>query len=176
MSFTKAKLPNFLLTDLYKNVLINSTKKEETAIVEDKKKLPIRNSLEFLGENNKSIVIIVEDNEAVFIGDEKLQLLTNLLQACNLSLADVAIINIANKKLNYASIKEAVPFENLLMMGISIKPFELPLIFSKNKVQQFNNTNLLITENLSKLIGDTAEVKTEKRALWNALKIMFNIK
>lgn len=176
MSFTKAKLPNFLLTDLYKNVLINSTKKEETTIVEDEKKQPIRNSLEFLGENNKSIVIIVEDNEAVFIGDEKLQLLTNLLQACNLSLADVAIINIANKKLNYASIKEAVPFENLLMMGISIKPFELPLIFSKNKVQQFNNTNLLITENLSKLIGDTAEVKTEKRALWNALKIMFNIK
>ena len=176
MSFTKAKLPNFLLTDLYKNVLINSTKKAETTIVEGEKKQPIRNSLEFLGENNKSIVIIVEDNEAVFIGDEKLQLLTNLLQACNLSLADVAIINIANKKLNYASIKEAVPFENLLMMGISIKPFELPLIFSKNKVQQFNNTNLLITENLSKLIGDTAEVKTEKRALWNALKIMFNIK
>ncbi len=169
MSFKEAKLPKFLIIDIYKNALINTV--NTTA-----QKEQIRNSLEFLGENKKNIVIVLEDNEAVFIADDKLQLLTNLLQACNLSLADVAIINIANKNLNYSTIKNSIPFEFLLMMGINIKQFELPLIFSKNKVQQFNNSNLLITENLSDLLGNSTEVKTEKKALWNALKIMFNIK
>ena len=175
MSFNETKLPNFLISDLYKNVLISSTKMSmPTKKAENKPET--KNLVEYLGENKKNIVIIVEDKEVVFITDEKLQLLTNLLQACNLSLADVAIINIANKNLNYSTIKTELQFNNLLMMGINIKQFELPLIFSKNKVQQFNNSNLLITENLSDLLGNSTEVKTEKKALWNALKIMFNIK
>ncbi len=174
MSFTEAKLPNFLISDIYKNALINSV--NTTRKITTTPKEQIRNSLEFLGENKKNIVIIVEDKEAVFIADDKLQLLTNLLQACNLSLADVAIINIANKNLNYTILKNSIPFEFLLMMGINIKLFDLPIVFSKNKVQQFNNAHLLITENLKDLLDTTAEVKTEKKALWNALKMMFNIK
>ncbi len=175
MSFNETKLPNFLISDLYKNVLISSTKMPMPT-KKAQNKPETKNLVEYLGENKKNIVIIVEDKEVVFITDEKLQLLTNLLQACNLSLADVAIINIANKNLNYSTIKKELQFNNLLMMGINIKQFELPLIFSKNKVQQFNNSNLLITENLSDLLGNSTEVKTEKKALWNALKIMFNIK
>lgn len=175
MSFKECKLPHFLLIDFYKNVLINKQYNELPRINSTKNE-QIKKSLEFLGENKKNIVIVVEDNESVFISDEKLQFLTTLLQACKLSLADVAIINIANKNLNYSAIKNQIPFEFLLMMGINIKPFELPLVFSKNKVQQFNNAHLLITENLNDLLGDSAEIKTEKRALWNALKMMFNIK
>jgi hypothetical protein len=175
MSFKEAKIPNFLVVDFYKNVLITNTNTELTQINSTKKEV-IRKSLEFLGENKKNIVIVVEDNEAVFITDEKLQLLTTLLQACNLSIADVAIINIANKNLNYTILKKNLNFEFLLMMGIDSNKFNLPLAFSKNKVQQFNNTQLLITENLKNLMGNSIEVKTEKRALWNALKIMFNIK
>ncbi len=175
MSFKSAKLSDFLIVDLYKNALINNISSELTKNTSPNKE-QIINKLEFLGENKKNIVIVVEDKEAVFISDEKLQLLTNLLQACNLSLADVAIINIANKNLNYTTLKNGIPFEFLLMMGINFKQFELPLVFSKNKVQQFNNAHLLITENLDDLLRDTAEIKTQKRALWNALKMMFNIK
>ncbi len=175
MSFKVAKLPDFLIVDFYKNVLINNFNSELTKITPLNKEQNLK-KIEFLGENKKNIVIVLEDKESVFISDEKLQLLTNLLQACNLSLADVAIINIANKNLNYSTIKNSIPFEFLLMMGINFKQFELPLAFSKNKVQQFNNAHLLITENLNDLLGDTVEIKTEKRALWNALKMMFNIK
>ena len=174
MSFSTAKLPTFLITDLYKKVLISSTNKTLPTL-EKVEKNEIRNLLEFLGENKKGIAIVVNNPNAVYITDEQLQLLTNLLQACSLSLADVAIINIANKKINFTILKSTLKFDYLLMMGIDIEAFELPLIFSKNKVQHFDKISLLITENLSILMGKTNEVKNEKRALWNALKIMFNI-
>ncbi|MBS4042692.1 MAG: hypothetical protein KGZ59_02625 [Chitinophagaceae bacterium] len=175
MSFSTTKLPTFLITDLFKKVLISSTNNNLPA-PENMEFEEIRKPLEFLGENKKGIAIVINDANAVYITDDKLQLLTNLLLACNLSIADVAIINIANKNINFTTLKTSLNIEYLLMMGIDIQAFELPLIFSKNKVQHFDKISLLITENLSVLIGNSNEVKNEKRALWNALKLMFNIK
>ena len=174
MSFAEVKLHQKQIVDLYKNVLIqtetlmNSVEK----VVENSE---IKKSLEFLGEHKKHVTIIIQDPNAVHISDDKLDFLTNLLTACKLSLADVAIINLANKNIQYRLIKDSLQTEYLILMGIDIKQFQLPIIFPKNKIQQFDNCNMLIAEDIGLLMGVSSNVKTEKKALWSALKQMFNL-
>ena len=54
-------------------------------------------SWKWLGENKKNILsLLVRHKDAVHIPDNELQFLTGMLSACQLSLADVAIVNLEN--------------------------------------------------------------------------------
>ena len=176
MSFDNIRLPNFLIADLYKNVLIvdeSNTKNIIEEIQQPKEKKT--DSINFLGNNNKQVVIIINEEDAVIIGDEKLQLLTNLLTACKLSLADVAIVNTFNKQMVYNQIKNDLQPKFLLLMGIDAKAFKLPIIFPEYKIQQYDNCPILIATDLNNLLGTSTEVKVEKSKLWLCLKQMFAI-
>ncbi len=171
MAFDDTILPNFVIADLYKNSLIEPSLNEFVISEKNDNKSGIR----FLGENKKNIAIIVQDDEAVFIGEEKLQLLSNLLTACKLNLADVAIVNIGNKNTSYKQIKEEIEPQFLLLMGINSKAFQLPLIFPEYKIQQYDNCKMLIATDLNNLLGNSNDVKMEKSKLWLCLKQLFAI-
>jgi hypothetical protein len=173
MTFTDTKLPLFLIADLYKNVLIESNEVVTPKVAEA---LPIKeNSISFLGENKKRISIIINDAEAVFIGDEKLQLLTNLLIACKLTIADVAIVNTHNKSVHYTKIKQELHPSFLLLMGIDARTFQLPIIFPEYKIQSYDTCQILIADDLKNMLGTSTDVKLAKSKLWLCLKQMFLI-
>ena len=170
MAFDEIILPNFMIADLYKSSLIEPL--NELVISEQKDdKIGIR----FLGENKKKITIIVQDDDAVFIGEEKLQLLSNLLTACKLNLGDVAIVNIGNENILYKQIKQELQPQFLLLMGVNTKAFQLPLVFPEYKIQQYDNCKMLIATDLNNLLGNSNEVKMEKSKLWLCLKQLFAI-
>ena len=174
MSFEGVVLPNFLIADLYKGILVeDEIKINIKKVAETKEDKHI--SVSFLGSNNKQVVIVINDNDAAIIGDEKLQLLTNLLTACKLSLADVAIVNAYNKQLIYSQIKIDLQPKFLILMGIDAKVFKLPIIFPEYKIQQYDNCPILLTSDLNNLLGTTTEVKVEKSKLWLSLKLLFSI-
>ena len=174
MSFEGVVLPNFLIADLYKGILVEDEIKINTKkVAETKEDKHI--SVSFLGSNNKQVVIVINDNDAAIIGDEKLQLLTNLLTACKLSLADVAIVNVNNKQIVYNQIKTALQPKFLILMGIDAKAFKLPIIFPEYKIQHYDNCPILLTSDLNNLLGTTTEVKVEKSKLWLSLKLLFSI-
>ncbi len=173
MSFKETILPSFLIADLYKNVLIEDVEKKRAEVVEPS--VVEESSINFLGNNNKNVVIMVSDDTAVHIADEKLHLLTNLLTACKLGLADVAIVNVSNKNIVYKQIKQQFLPKNLLLMGVDAKLFQLPMIFPEYRIQHYDNCQMLIATDLTNLLGDSNEVKVEKSKLWVCLKQMFSI-
>lgn len=172
MSFSELKLTPQLLVNLYKNVLISTSLSDSS---NDNNKIGNENKITFLGDNKSKVSIIVNDESAAFIAEEKLQFLINLLSACKLNIADVAIINISNKEIDYHIIKDQLTPSYIILMGVDVKKFKLPIIFSKNKVQQFDNCNMLITSDFNELMGSSDTIKTEKRNLWNALKNLFSL-
>ncbi|MFY7965135.1 MAG: hypothetical protein ACOVO1_09585 [Chitinophagaceae bacterium] len=186
MVFEDIRLPDFVIADLYKNTLIEGEKSAKSPTISNAnttaKSADTESNdnaetlqIKFLGENKKKVVIVVCDEDAVYINDDKLQLLTNLLNACKLTIADVAIINVQNQNVVYKQIKQDFTPSYLLLMGNVIKKISLPFIFPEYKVQQYDNCDMLIAPDLQKLLGQTDDVKTEKRRLWESLKLIFKL-
>lgn len=159
MSLNHLNLNSTMLADLYSDVLveINATGVPEPA------------SKTYLGSNEKNILIIVNTADAVFLEDEELTFLTNILSACHLSLADVAIINWLNKET--ASIASELNSKNVLLFGISPLQFGLPINFPYFQIQNFDKTDYLTAPALS-VISNDVQIKKE---LWSSLKKMFRI-
>jgi len=173
MAFEDVILPDFVIADLYRNTLIASL--NETAVKTQHNKEIQAEKIKFLGDNKKNITVVVNDDKAVFIEENKLQLLTNLLSACKLNNADVAIVNLSNTNYKYKQIKAALQPAHLLLFGVNTKTFELPLVFEAYKLKNYDNCQILIAADLNYLIGATNEVKMEKSKLWLCLKQMFAV-
>src|SRR5437763_825201 len=67
----------------YSTGLTNTTKKSVKA----------RPLLKYLGNNKRNILIIVNNDSVPFLEESEVAFLTNILSACRLSMADVAILN-----------------------------------------------------------------------------------
>jgi hypothetical protein len=106
------------------------------------------------------------------LSDEELPFLTNILSACKLSLADVAIVNIHS--LEEKEIEKTIePLEpkTVLLFGITPLTIDLPINFPQFQLQQFNKRTYLYSPGLQELAND----KTLKLQLWNCLKNLFGL-
>ena len=129
----------------------------------------------FLGENKKHVVIAVKDEEAVFLQDESLQFLSNILGACQLNLADVAIINYSKQTISYTEITEKLAPAFLLLFEVSAKEIQLPFTVPHYQIQKYDNCHFLLAPSLFMMQGDSKEAKLEKSKLWLSLKKMFSV-
>ena len=136
MSLDTVKLTPFLLQELFKNSLVEFDAKE---LKEKENESPI-SSFHILGNNRKNVVIIVENNETLYLPDNQLNFLLGILSACKLSMDDVAIINIAkNKRVTYKSIELELKAEKIILFGVAPAQINLPLEFPLYQIQQYNN-------------------------------------
>lgn len=126
----------------------------------------------FLGNNEKNILIVMNHTDAVFMPDEELELLKNILGACKLSLGDVAIVNLNNQ--NTAGWKELTGYlKSKIVFLFDIEPsrWGLPLSFPAYQLQPFNGCTYLYAPSLQLIATD----KVEKSKLWVCLKRLFNL-
>lgn len=170
MSFKEIILPAFIIGDLYCNVLIENI---DDNVIVTTNSMATKAQVKFLGDNQKNIVFVVNENDAVFVNDEKLQIITKMLDALHLSLADVAIVNTHNSESNYNTIQQQLEPLMLILLGINVKQFELPIIFPEYRVQQYTSTKILIAKALQFYLGTTENDRKEKLSLWNSMKLMF---
>lgn len=165
-SFKNIHLPDFVLAEMYKNNIV-STKTEAQ---------PKSTPIGFLGDNKKNIAILLQDDDAVFINDERLNFLSNILQACHLTLADVAIINIKNQPdIHYQNIVEQLQPKFILLFDININAIGFSNNLQLYQLQKINDYTIMSAAPLDKMLSKTQEAKIEKSKLWMSLKIMFNI-
>jgi hypothetical protein len=159
MGLNNLNLNSPMLASLYSDVLveINATGVPETG------------SNNYLGSNEKNILIVVNTADAVYMDDADLTFLTNILSACNLSLADVAILNWHNKETVSAVPK--LKSKHVILFGISPLQFDLPINFPHFQIQNFDKTDYLTAPALS-IISNDVVIKKE---LWTSLKKMFSI-
>jgi hypothetical protein len=166
MGLDNIQLPPIVLQDLYKHSLI-----ELKSDAEPKEKVPAK-QFYTLGNNRRNILVLVECKETLYLPDDELNFLVGILAACNLSMEDVAILNILkNNSVTYKTITHELKSEKIFLFGVNPGQIELPLDFPNYQIQQYNHQVYLTAPPLPHF----HENKAEKTKLWNCLKQIFAI-
>jgi hypothetical protein len=166
MSLDNIQLPAIVLQDLFKNSLVDIDNGMAKKAVEK------TTGIAFLGSNQKQVTIIADDTTTIYLPDEELNFLMGILNACKLSMADVALVNIAKTgAVTYGKIQEELSAETILLFGVAPAQLQLPLQFPHYQIQKFNNQVYLAAPSLTAIAAD----KAEKTKLWNCLKQIFSI-
>jgi hypothetical protein len=179
MDLNHIRLPASVVADLYHKSLIDTTgtlsgsKVEKTSVAKTLiAGVPGNTGLKYLGENRKNILIIVNHADAVYLPDDELGFLTGILNACKLSIGDVAIVNFNNHPdVSYKELTNHFKSRNVFLFGVEPATFGLPMSFPHFQVQSFANNSFLFSPVLKELEND----KLLKSKLWICLKRIFGI-
>lgn len=179
-SLNKMDLPPYLIAQLYSQVLVddNSNKiaiaqeVEEKEVKSDINITTKENAWTSLGNNQKNILISVDYRDVLHVPDAMFEFLTQLLKACRLGIADVALIN----RNNYDAVKHTAILDHfqsqiILLFGISTAAFGFPFNIPDYQVQHYTDQIILQAPSLDILQND----RPAKSKLWTSLKIIFNV-
>jgi hypothetical protein len=187
MKEVKNILPNSVLVNLYKESLVlgtaqaNVDKKEQSAPAVEVENATISAEtaptapIKYLGEHQKKILVLVQDSNAVHLNERDFDLLTSILNACKLTIADIALINIANKNFSLHQILEQAPSDFVLIFDINPTQLKIKLPTKLYAPILLGTTQLLFCNNLSNMQGIDQDSKVEKMKLWTALKLIFKL-
>lgn len=187
MKEVKNSLPHSVIANLYKESIVlgsdtfNVDKKEAhppTDATEIIKNIAENDSIEpikFLGEHQKKILVLVQDKHAVHLNERDFDLLTSILNACKLTIADIALINLANKNYSLHQILSQAPSDFVLIFDIDPSQLKIKLPTKLYTPILLGATQLLFCNNLSNMQGIDQHAKIEKSKLWTALKLIFKL-
>lgn len=127
---------------------------------------PINNGFDYLGENNKYILIIVNNENEKFLSKTDLDFLVKIMSAKKWVIEDVAIVNMAKYgRLDFEHLKAYFACSKIVTFGFN--PAVLNIVGAvANKKSLYKNVAILGTWDLAKLQSDVAK----KTVFWNQLK------
>jgi len=131
--------------------------------------------LKYLGDHLKQILILVKDEQAVHLNETDLGLLSSILNACKLTLADVALVNIANQPLSLQDLLETLPSVLVISFDITSTQLKIKLPSTLYKPIVLGETHLLFSNSLASMQGPEQNAKMEKSKLWTCLKQLFKL-
>ncbi len=167
------QLPAFVLAELYGKslVFIDEEIKPKKVVVTETKKSP----KQYLGDYQKKIIVLVNDEENIYVSDESLQFLSGILSACKLNLAHIALMNFNINAVSFSELKKELKPGYLLLFGINALQIELPFAMPDYQVQEYDNCKILVAPSLADLNNSSAHAIAEKKKLWKSLQKMFNL-
>ena len=122
-----------------------------------------------LGENKKNILFLVNDSSCKFLPDDEMELLTNLVSACKLSMADISLVNFHSNKYNYQKFNGQFQPKKILTFGVSNTELELPFDIPHFQIQRFHEQLYLTAPSLKDFLTN----KPLKKELWTSLQKFF---
>lgn len=166
MSLKRIPLDPFLLAGLYSPPLVPLISGKRS--VDEK----VDRAITFLGNNERHITLLVFNENETWLPDALFAFLTKILQACGLSMNDVALINYAVfPEVSIPDLVQQTAPQKMILFGASLQR-GLKLSLEKNKVQKAEQMEVLYTEEL----GELKENKQLKKAFWAALQDLFGLK
>ncbi|AZQ62421.1 hypothetical protein EI427_09280 [Flammeovirga pectinis] len=143
----------------------------EAPIVLPKKVIKKQLPTDYYGENKRNIVIFIEHSGIDIFRSKEFQLLLKILGALQLTLQEVAVINVLEQKDNLPKLIEKLSPKYYLYF---INRNESPI--SGDEVPKYVPTEIdslpaVAADSLSKLLLDVEK----KRNLWMALKSLFDL-
>ncbi|HET7115799.1 MAG TPA: hypothetical protein VFI29_04885 [Hanamia sp.] len=125
-----------------------------------------------LGGNQKNILFLVNDSQNKFLPDNEMDLLSNLITACKLSMADIALVNHYNTFINYHQLTDHFQSKKILMFGATTSELGLPFSIPFFQIQQFQQQFYLTAPPLIDFLNN----KNLKKDLWISLQKLFLLK
>ncbi len=186
MKVEKTILPPAVLVSLYKDSLVLPEKEIKPAIIPENK-LPgkeqatitdeteMASPIKYLGDHHKKILVVVNDPESVYLNETDFILLTSILNACRLTIADIALINVGNQKAGLHEMLTKLPSLLVIAFDIDAKALKIKLPSTLYKTTPLGETNLLFSAALSTMQGSSLDAKKEKGKLWTVLKQIFQL-
>jgi hypothetical protein len=129
----------------------------------------------FLGNNRRKITILVASPGAAFLPDDQLTFLTKILEACQMNIGDVAIVNHAQVPVLITELKQQLQPSFILLFGVDTIAIRLPIQFPEFKIQAYDQCTYLSAPPLAQLVPSTHEGRLLKSKLWVSLKTMFDV-
>ncbi|WP_298709254.1 hypothetical protein [Chitinophaga sp.] len=165
MSLERLQLDPFLLAQMYHQPIIPE---EITAVPAEAKAVP---EIKYLGENQKNILLLIQNEREAYLSEETFNLLANILNACKLGMQDVALVNTAN----YPGIRlqdylQKIPARQVINFAIEPASLGLPPT-QPYQTTAFNGLPVLYSDDLQLIATD----KALKGRLWMGLKQLFGI-
>ncbi len=169
MELNNIQLSPFLISELYKRSLVETENKNEKP--QQEYGTPDLN-WKYLGNNEKNVFIVVNNNNSVHLPDKELEFLSKLLSACKLSIGDVVIVNFdQNPSITYKVATDHFNSKTILLFDVEPPILGLPLNFPHFQVQSFSGQTYLFAPPLSEL----EENNLLKSKLWVCLRRIFGI-
>jgi hypothetical protein len=166
MSIDHIRLPAFLVQNMFGKNLIDVKENVPHDVAEEV-------ILNFLGGNEKKIVFLFNDNRTRFLGDIQMRFLYDLLAACGLTVADIALVNFChNKNITYRELLVQLQPARILIFGIPAAELDLPFAIPFFQVQNFQQQVYMIGPPIDELLVN-AELKKQ---LWACLQKIFNLR
>src|SRR5882757_5751477 len=198
MSLNNIQLKDIVVSELYRNHLLASERREDTAssaipvetvpVARPVTPPPVETSpairpsptptpelYKFLGNNRRKISIIVRSPGIAFLPDDQLNVLTRMLEACRMNMGDVAIVNHAASPVVIGLLKQQLQPAFLLLFGPAPPDIGLPMNFPVFKIQAYDQCTYLTAPSLEELVHPGDEGKLLKSKLWVCLKTLFEI-
>lgn len=166
MSIDNIKLPAGLITELYKDSLV------ETAGANQSNSKIIENKYNTLGNNQKNILLIVNDSTSLHLNDTDFQFLTGILNACKLNMADICLLNIFNHtNKGFDEISQVFSPKYVILFDVVEEISALKISSVVYEIVKYKNIEILKAPSL-RYISENTE---EKKKMWATLKKLFNL-
>ncbi|HMH33762.1 MAG TPA: hypothetical protein VK543_12070 [Puia sp.] len=173
MSLNRIQLPQRVLADLFKHSLIVAEQTREMDGPEPAPGQPPR--YKFLGTHQKKISLILASADHRFIPEHQLAFLTKMLEACKMTLADVAVLNHANNPIDIVELKKQLAPKIFILFGLEPKQIKLPFNSPTFKIQEYDDCTYLYAPPIEELTRDTEQGKLLKSKLWVCLRKLFEV-
>lgn len=120
----------------------------------------------YLGENNRYFLIIIEDKTHPNLNTTHKEMLMKIMGAKGLEMRDLAILNLAKyPEANFNQLKDFFSCNRIALFGIDPQRVALPAI-AANKPGKHDNVSILATFSLDEMSSNT----DKKREFWSVMK------
>ena len=171
MSINQLQLTPELIAALYKKGLVSS-KEQKKKEVEKTDSADLQSTVKYLGKHKNKILVLVNEHQAVFLQDAQLTYLTKILNACQRTVEDIALVNLASTpNQNYRTLLQALPSILVLLFGVTPTQLQLPIDFPQYQLQKLEHTTFL----QAPLLQAVESSKTDREKLWQSLKKYFDV-
>jgi DNA polymerase III psi subunit len=166
MGIDNIQLSPLLLQQLYQKSLVDFSDKKEVIPAPHETTLKVNK----LGNNEKNILVVVNEKDAAFLIDAELALLVGILTACQLSLADIALVNFnKNPEINFNNLSQHFNPSTILLFGTDPSLLDFPLLFPHFQLTKYNGQTYLASPSLKHIANDVSL----KKQLWLQLQKHF---
>lgn len=164
MEIDNIQLTSYLCEKMFAGSLVDLTEDSEV-----NSSIP-KAAINSLGENKRNILFLVSNDRYLFLADDEMILLSGLLSACRISMADIALVNFHQCPATaYGQFLEVFQPKKILLFGVTAADVQLPFTIPFFQIQKFEEQVYLICPSLSKLINN----KKLKQELWVCLQKVF---